>query len=425
MRVLSLFDGMSCGRVALERAGIKPSVYFASEIDKYAIKIAQKNFPDTIQLGDVVEVRKMAEMGFFGRVDLLIGGSPCQGFSFAGKQLAFDDPRSALFFEYVKTLEALRKTNPNIKFLLENVRMKKEHLQVIDDTLGVKGVCINSALVSAQNRVRYYWANWEIIQPADRGILLKDIIQWEYSEPESEGWHEWFEKNKDYQLGKKYSAVVNDEEKANTMTARQFASWNGNYLRLPPRAEKQIRTPKQKSRCMIASIHKGIENSGMTTLEFDQMKITGGAFRGRYLIDGVRQDHKMKTAGLTEQRLETREDGKSNCITSVQKDSLACFQVGMVGDIKGHDYNRRVYSPEGKCRTLNANSGGNLEPKVAVDQIFYRKLTPVECERLMSLKDDYTEGVSNSQRYKMCGNGWETATITHIFIEMLRSLCKQ
>jgi DNA (cytosine-5)-methyltransferase 3A len=359
MIVLSLFDGMSCGLVALKRAGIPVTKYYASEIDKYAIQVSTKNHPEIIQLGDVTKWRDWD----IETPDLIIGGSPCQGFSFAGKQLAFNDPRSALFFTMMDIIEYYK---PRFK-MLENVRMKKEYLDVITSYMGVEPVCINSALVSAQNRVRYYWANWKITQPEDRGILLKDILENE--------------------------------------------------------------------------IVEGI-------------KITGGAMRGRYLIDGVRQDHKMKTAGLTTQRLELREDGKSNTVTTVSKDVLACIQVGKIGeggqgnriyslegkspsliaqsggkagpancciqvgtalDINGHDSIKRIYSPEGKSPTLTANSGGNQEKKVAIDEVFYRKLTPIECERLMGLEDNYTEGVSNSQRYKMCGNGWETNTVTHNF----------
>lgn len=172
MIVLSLFDGMSCGRLALERAGVQVTKYYASEIDKYAIQVSKNNYPDVIQLGDI---NNWTNWGI-ETPDLVIGGSPCQGFSFAGKQLAFDDPRSALFWKYV---EIVRHYKPKY-FLLENVRMKKEHLQVITDALGVEPICINSALVSAQNRVRYYWTNIpNVTQPADKGIVLKDIIEHE------------------------------------------------------------------------------------------------------------------------------------------------------------------------------------------------------------------------------------------------------
>lgn len=175
INVLSLFDGMSCGRIALDRAGIEVNNYYASEIDKYATKVSEDNYPDIIRLGDIT---KWEEWDIdWGSIDLLIGGSPCQGFSFAGKQLAFDDPRSKLFFVYVDILNHIRSVNPEVKFLLENVRMKKEFLDVITEQLGVEPVFINSALVSAQNRQRYYWANWEFGQPDNNGIVLADILE--------------------------------------------------------------------------------------------------------------------------------------------------------------------------------------------------------------------------------------------------------
>lgn len=174
MKVLSLFDGMSCGRIALDRAGITPEKYYASEIDKFAIQVSKSNWNDIEHLGDVTNWRNWNID--WSSIDLLIGGSPCQGFSFAGKQLAFDDPRSKLFFVYVDILNHIRSLNPDVKFLLENVKMKKEHLSVISETLGVDPVFINSALVSAQSRRRYYWANWLFDQPVDNGITLPDIL---------------------------------------------------------------------------------------------------------------------------------------------------------------------------------------------------------------------------------------------------------
>jgi site-specific DNA-cytosine methylase len=168
MNVLSLFDGMSCGQIALDQLGIKVDNYFASEIDKHAIKVAQSNYPDTIQLGDVVSVKGLD----LPKIDLLYGGSPCQGFSFAGKKLNFKDPRSKLFFEFVRLLE---ETKPKY-FLLENVRMKQESQDVISKYLGVKPVLINSRLVSAQNRARYYWTNIPLTQPTDLNITLSDVV---------------------------------------------------------------------------------------------------------------------------------------------------------------------------------------------------------------------------------------------------------
>jgi len=169
MNVLSLFDGMSCGQIALNRAGIEYDNYFASEIDKHAIKVTQANYPNTIQLGDVREIK--AEN--LPAIDLLIGGSPCQGFSFSGKQLNFDDPRSKLFFEFVRLVKELK---PKY-WLLENVVMKKEFEQTISEYLGVQPIKINSSLVSAQNRERLYWGNFEIKQPTDKGINLIDILE--------------------------------------------------------------------------------------------------------------------------------------------------------------------------------------------------------------------------------------------------------
>ena len=168
--VLSLFDGMSCGQIALNRAGISYGKYYASEIDKHAIKVTQHNYPNTIQLGSVTDI-KCTDLP---KIDLLIGGSPCQGFSFAGKGLNFDDPRSKLFFEFVRLLE---ETKPKY-FLLENVKMKQEFQDIISKQLGVKPILINSSLVSAQNRERLYWTNIPIQGlPNDKGLFLKDVIE--------------------------------------------------------------------------------------------------------------------------------------------------------------------------------------------------------------------------------------------------------
>lgn len=187
LTVLSLFDGMSCGAIALREAGIPVSRYYASEIDRHAIMQTIHNFPDTVQLGNVSDV----SASDLPPIDLLIGGSPCQGFSIAGKQMNFKDPRSALFFEYVRILREIQAYNPGVKFLLENVAMKKEYENVISRHLGLFPVMINSGLVSAQNRARLYWTNirtrsepnlfgstvyTDIPQPPDRGIFLKDIL---------------------------------------------------------------------------------------------------------------------------------------------------------------------------------------------------------------------------------------------------------
>ena len=332
MNVLSLFSGIDSAYQSLLDAGIKINNYYACEIDKYARAVSRYNFPQIIHLGDVKQV------DWFGlpKIDILLAGSPCQSFSMAGKQLGFNDNRGNLFWEFVRIKNELQ---PKY-FLLENVVMKKEFQQVITDAVRVQPVMINSAFLSAQNRKRLYWANFNITQPIDRGILLKDIIE------------------------------------------------------------------------------DNINN------------VIGGAMRGRYLDDnGKRLDATVNSqVGLTTQRIETRIDGKSNCLTSVQKDSL-CIQVGKA-DINGIDQIKRVYSPNGKCPTLSTMQGGHREPKLSTDNLTWRKLIPLECERLQTYKDNFTQYgiddngkqiiISNSQRYKMCGNGWNQETITHIFRCMIQ-----
>lgn len=188
MTVLSLFDGMSCGQIALRELGVGVVRYYASEIDKFAIAQTRLNFPDTVQLGDAERWRDW-EIDWSG-IDLVIGGSPCQGFSLAGRQLAFDDPRSRLFFAYADILDHVKSKNPSVKFLLENVVMRKEHIKVINERLGLRPILINSSLVSAQNRKRLYWSNirtrkeglfgevyTDIPLPEDRGLVIKDILE--------------------------------------------------------------------------------------------------------------------------------------------------------------------------------------------------------------------------------------------------------
>lgn len=228
LNVLSLFDGISTGYLALQRAGIPIKNYYASEIDKYAIKISQKNFTDIHRLGSVVDYENWNID--WASIDLLIGGSPCQGFSFAGKQLNFNDNRSKLFFEYVDILNKIKSVNPNIKFLLENVKMKKEFQKVITGYLGVEPIEINSSLVSAQRRKRLYWTNIEgVEQPKDKGILLKDIVlensSFDYACKQN--WENWFLANREKLLGKQYVAV--SPEKSVCLLARGYASWQGTF----------------------------------------------------------------------------------------------------------------------------------------------------------------------------------------------------
>ena len=172
--VLSLFDGMSCGRIALDRANIKVNKYYASELDKYAIKVSQENYPDIEHLGDVTKWREWDID--WASIDLILAGSPCQGFSVAGDGLAFDDPRSSLFFVFIDILQHIENLNNNVKFLLENVRMKKEYLDIISEYLNASPKLINSELVSYQKRPRFYWCNWEFKEPSDLNINFQNYI---------------------------------------------------------------------------------------------------------------------------------------------------------------------------------------------------------------------------------------------------------
>ena len=174
MNVLSLFDGMSCGQIALNRSGIKYDNYFASEIDKWAIQVTQKNYPNTIQLGDVTKIKGSD----LPKIDLVMGGSPCQGFSLAGKKLNFEDPRSKLFFEFVRIIKELKPTY----FLLENVKMKKEWRDIITNELGCHPILINSSVVSAQNRERLYWTNIPNTEFINHEFHIHHVISFKHKE---------------------------------------------------------------------------------------------------------------------------------------------------------------------------------------------------------------------------------------------------
>jgi DNA (cytosine-5)-methyltransferase 3A len=300
--VLSCFDGISCGQLALVRTGHTYDNYYASEVDKYAIKIALKNFPQTIQIGDIKTVYSRN----LPQIDLLIGGSPCQDLSIAGKRAGLSGERSGLFWHFVRLL---RTCKPRY-FLLENVAsMSKESRDIISEALGVEPILINSALVSAQQRKRLYWTNIpNITQPQDRGILLKDILE--------DGIGVYSKYNKKISFTKSFSLGL-----------------DSHYL-----------TTKQSS--MVVS---------------------------------------------------------PICIGNINP--------------SGQGMNGYVFHVNGKSSTITTNKGEGQ--KIFIDlpdgEYTIRKLTPIECERLQTLPDNYTEGVSNTQRYKMIGNGWTVDVIAHIF----------
>lgn len=313
MNVLSLFDGMSCGMIALERVGIKVDKYFSSEIDKNAIKVSKANYPEIIHIGDVNNIyysdgTLYTEVGeFVVAIDLIIAGSPCQGFSMLGKKLAFGDARSVLYFKFE---EVLRQCKPKY-FLLENVKMKKEYKDIITERLGVKPIAINSNLVSAQNRYRLYWTNIQgVTPPEDKGIFLKNILQYSVDEKYyiKSGRLKWLQNFGGVKEKRGYVAF--NPTKAKCLTVRGEPSWNTTYI------------------------------------------------------------------------IETT-DGWS-------KDGVA-------------ETNVKPYDNTWEVTSLCLN-GGRV-----------RKLTPQECEELQTVPKNYTESVSDTQRYKMLGNGWTVDVVAGIF----------
>ncbi len=375
MNVLNLFGGMEVGRLAMDRANVSVDKYFSAEIDKYAIQIANKNHSDIIQLGDVTEI----DTEDLPQIDLLMGGSPCQGFSFAGKQLNFSDPRSKLFFEFIRIMNELK---PRY-VLLENVRMKKEYEDVITEHMGFPPQLLNSSKVSAQNRWRNYWFGTYIngkyeqimIPPLeDKGLVLKDILQEDHNEPpipinERNARHHRNENQK----GLCTTATMYKGAGNNGMTIVDRSLSVGEaeeYSHYKYRATKEVYHMNGKAPTLL-TMQGGNREPKVATYS-----TKGGRIVNRRLDEsGVRKDYQLELPYTTQ--VEVRDDDKTNCLTTVQKDN------------------------------------------VVVQGMTWRKLTPIECERLQTLPDNYTEGVSKTQRYKMIGNGWTVDVIAHILGEML------
>lgn len=479
MKVLSLFNGMSCGEIALRQVGIIPEIYYSSEIDKHAIAQTQLNFPNTIQLGSVVDIN----VSDLQHIDLLIGGSPCQSFSFAGKRKGMStksdveiytlekylelkeqgfefEGQSYLFWEYMRILTDIRKYNPNVKFLLENVEMGNKWERVLSEAIGIYGVHINSALVSAQNRKRIYWTNIrtkqvglfgelhsDIPQPKDRGILLKDILESEVDEK--------------YYLSENIVKNLEIHKQRNEEKGNGFGA--------------VFHTETDKMQCLKIG-GKGIDD------------LVCVAMRGR----NPDNPSDRTTGAPTEQRLEPNLSGKTNCLTSVQKDNLV-LQINPSkesGGVQPYQQNR-VYDPNGISPCLNTDSRPhaiveinerqqrnlkdvnekadtflstswkgsqangmtlvheniichNTMPRssktgkggtgplsrsdgktycldtgqtnaIEIQQSRIRRLTPTEVARLQTIPDWYIWECSDTQIYRMCGNGWTVDIIAHIF----------
>ncbi|MCK4609436.1 MAG: DNA (cytosine-5-)-methyltransferase [Gammaproteobacteria bacterium] len=396
MNVLSLFDGISCGQQALKELGIPVDKYYASEIDKHAIAITQYQHPDTIQLGDI---ENWEHWGYcncaehqhsndfdWSKIDLIQGGSPCQGFSFAGKQLNFDDPRSKLFFKFVDILNNVRKYNPDVKFLLENVRMRQEYQDIISEALGVQPVLINSALVSAQNRQRLYWTNiGEIDQPDDKGILLKDVL----------------ESDDDLVMctERRTEEAKKIRREHRKKTGKDFS---------PRRGKELVARTDDKSNCLT---------TGLTKEHIMVMRVPEATKKG--YADAKAGEGLDLTFINSKTRRGRLMRHKSNCLTAgthemgVVRAKSKCMHSSGRGS-----YDRHEWDSVGDKGT----------------ELYWRKLTPLECERLQTLPDRYTAfgavdklvpelgtvenvfvDISNTQRYKALGNGWTVAVIKHIY----------
>ena len=407
--VISLFDGMSCGQIALDNLGVSYDRYFASEVDKYAISVTQHNYHNTIQIGDVSKlvVKKLrsgviliSEFGdryFIPSKIILHGGSPCQGFSFAGKQkgastkckidittleqyLTLKDDgfefegQSYLFWEYVRILRIVQ---PDV-FLLENVIMAKKWLNMFNDAIGVQPIKINSALVSAQNRNRFYWTNIvNIEQPKDEGIVIADILEDDVDEK--------------YFMSQKMTlralsnvrsrAFTKDKDKTGTLLANQSkVSTDGLY---------HIANIDVKGHDLIKRVYSTIGKSPTINT------CTGGN-REVKILDNIPTLQQWREVGGT--RVSYKKVFNSNIIINAN----GKMDANKTGTLVATYYKRNGVENFGSCPFLFEY------PRV-------RKLTPTECERLQTVPDGYTSIVSNSQRYKMLGNGWTIKVIEHIY----------
>jgi DNA-cytosine methyltransferase len=425
MNVLSLFDGMSCGRYSLQMAGHQVDQYFAAEIDKHATKVTAKNWPNNVHLGDVTKVSYKnrtlyvdGQVIWVGVLHMVLAGSPCQGFSRAGKGLNFEDPRSKLFFEFVRILNEIKAENPDVVFLLENVEMVQEWQDVISKFVGVNPVKINSTLVSAQNRVRLYWTNINaqsdmfghmipgIPQPKDRGIVLKDILEQEVDEK-----FYLSEKAMERIKRKIYSNPRVNPDKTGTLNTKN----NSGELSI------------DSGTTLITDNAAGRDVISVTQIKYHRSGHDGCSHDNKIVVhSGFSRTGGKKQGGTGHL---SREDGKTYALNTIANVN----QIELIPGIINHgEFSERV----DKSMNLDANyhkGPDNHGQRTMVEVIQrgrgnneggshtlfdfktrIRRLTPIECERLQGLPDNYTFGVSDTQRYRMLGNGWQCDTIIHI-----------
>ena len=426
MNVLSLFDGCSGGQQALDRLGIKVDNYFASEIDKYAIKVTMANYPNTIQLGSVVNV----DGHKLPKIDLLMGGSPCQSFSFAGKRKGMStkceteiltlehylelkadgyefEGQSYLFWEYMRLLNECKPTY----FLLENVEMGEKWEKVLSKAIGVNGIHINSALVSAQNRKRIYWTNIGlepsglfgdlesiIEQPKDRGILLKDILENEVDEKYflSEKFYNWLDKHSKKTGNEFKQTEGNRKAGCLSVSALKSVNLSADFIvhNTMPRSSTSgkggtghLSRNDGKTYCLDTGntnaveikyqkeIEKSLSNEKATTIDASYYKGFG-----------------VRSGACRQVVKQISTNNKSNGGTQP-------YQQDRIYDVNGISPAFQAQLPNGSTMIITSR---------------IRRLTPIECERLQTVADNYTNHVSDSQRYKMLGNGWTIEVVAHI-----------